>query len=151
MNLDALLRRFAGSIREPESFRGETTLTADREALVPLGRVLRDEPGLAFRFLSDLCGVDLHPAVPRFRVVYHLFSPVTGNRLRLKVPLGEQDPVVDSVTGIWETADWHERECYDLFGIRFRGHPDLRRILLPDHFEGHPLRKDFPLEGVKNP
>jgi NADH-quinone oxidoreductase subunit C len=93
--------------------------------------------------------VDRFPASPRFLVVYHLFSLRHGHRLRVKVSLGGEDPVIDSVVSVWETADWHERECFDLFGIRFRNHPDLRRILLPEDFEGHPLRKDFPLEGVK--
>jgi len=151
MNLDALRQRFGGSLREVTVFRGETTVTADRDVLLPLGRFLRDEPGFSFRFLSDLCAVDFHPAEPRFQVAYHLYAPATGCRLRVKVILGEADPVVDSVTGIWETADWHERECFDLFGILFRNHPDMRRILLPEEFEGHPLRKDFPLEGVTAP
>lgn len=151
MNVDVLLHRFAGSIREVAVFRGETTITADREGLLLLGRFLRDEPDFSFAFLSDICGVDLHPAVPRFQVIYHLYAPAMGRRLRIKVPLEEKDPVIDSVTGIWEAADWHERECFDLFGILFRNHPDLRRILLPEYFEGHPLRKDFPLEGVTEP
>jgi NADH-quinone oxidoreductase subunit C len=151
MNLDALRARFGTAVGEPVTFRGETTLAVHREAIVPLCEFLRDEEALAFDFLADLCGVDRHPAVPRFEVVYHLYSVRRGHRLRIKVPLGEEDPVIDSVTCVWETADWHERECFDLFGIRFRNHPDLRRILLPDDFEGHPLRKDFPLEGKGRP
>ena len=147
MNLDTLRARFGPAVGASVVFRGETSLTVDREAVVALCECLRDEEALAFDFLADLCGVDRHPADPRFEVVYHLYSVRHGHRLRLRVPVGEADPVVDSVTGVWETADWHERECFDLFGIRFLNHPDLRRILLPDDFEGHPLRKDFPLEG----
>jgi len=151
MNLDAIRARFGGVLGDPVTFRGETTLAVNREAIVPLCEFLRDEETLAFDFLADLCGVDRHPAAPRFEVVYHLYSVRNGHRLRVKVPLGEENPVIDSVTAVWETADWHERECFDLFGIRFRNHPDLRRILLPDDFEGHPLRKDFPLEGEGTP
>ena len=149
MNLDAVRERFGAAIGEVTVFRGETSLTVDRDRIVSLCKALRDEEALAFDFLSDLCGVDHHPATPRFEVVYHLYSLRHGHRLRVKVPLGGEDPVIDSVVSVWETADWHERECFDLFGIRFRNHPDLRRILLPENFEGHPLRKDFPLEGVK--
>jgi len=151
MNLDAIREQFGGAIGEVTVFRDETSLTVDREAIVPFCEFLRDEETLAFDFLSDLCGVDRHPASPRFLVVYHLFSPRHGHRLRVKVPLGGEDPIIDSVVPVWETADWHERECFDLFGIRFRNHPDLRRILLPEDFDGHPLRKDFPLEGTAKP
>jgi NADH-quinone oxidoreductase subunit C len=149
MNLDAIRERFGTAVGDVTTFRGETSLTVDCDAIVSLCKSLRDEEALAFDFLSDLCGVDRHPATPRFEVVYHLFSLRHGHRLRVKVSLGGEDPVIDSVVSVWETADWHERECFDLFGIRFRNHPDLRRILLPEDFEGHPLRKDFPLEGVK--
>jgi NADH-quinone oxidoreductase subunit C len=149
MNLDAIRERFGTAVGDVTTFRGETSLTVDRGSIVSLCKSLRDEEALAFDFLSDLCGVDRHPATPRFEVVYHLFSLRHGHRLRVKVSLGGEDPVIDSVVSVWETADWHERECFDLFGIRFRNHPDLRRILLPEDFEGHPLRKDFPLEGVK--
>lgn len=151
MNLDAIRKRFGTSIGEVTVFRGETSLAADGDSIVALCRFLRDENEFAFDFLSDLCGVDRFPATPRFEVVYHLLSLRHGHRLRVKVPLGGEDPVIDSVVPVWETADWHERECFDLFGIRFRNHPDLRRILLPDEFEGHPLRKDFPLEGTAKP
>ena len=151
MTLDAIRERFGGAIGEVTVFRGETSLTVDRDPIVSLCEFLRDEEVLAFDFLSDLCGVDRHPASPRFLVVYHLFSLRQGHRLRLKVFLGGEDPVLDSVVSVWETADWHERECFDLFGIRFRNHPDLRRILLPEDFGGHPLRKDFPLEGTGKP
>jgi NADH-quinone oxidoreductase subunit C len=151
MNLDTLRARFGAAVGEPVMFRGETTLAVRCEAIVPLCEFLRDEAALAFDFLADLCGVDRRRAAPRFEVVYHLYSLRHGHRLRVKVPLGAEDPIIDSVVPVWETADWHERECFDLFGIRFRNHPDLRRILLPEDFDGHPLRKDFPLEGTAKP
>ena len=103
-----------------------------------------------FDFLADLCGADRGvEEEPRFEVNYHLFSTTTYQRLRLKVLLNEQDPHVPTVTGVWRTANWHERETYDLFGVVFDGHPDLRRILLPDDWQGHALRKDFPLRGYE--
>jgi len=151
MNVEMIRERFGAAIKTEKLFRRETTLTVDRGVILPLCIFLRDDDMLAFEFLTDLCGVDLFPAEPRFLVVYHFFSPRRGLRLRIKVPLTENDPVIDSVVSIWETADWHERECFDLFGIQFRNHPDLRRILLPDDFEGHPLRKDFPLKGMIDP
>lgn len=99
--------------------------------------------------LADLCGCDRGPEEePRFEVNYHLFSTVSHDRLRLKVLLSEDDPTVSTVTHIWRTADWHERETYDLLGIKFDGHPDLRRILLPSDFDGHALRKDYPLAAT---
>lgn len=151
MNIDLIRQKFGQAIRKEMLFRGEITLTVDPEVILPLGRFLRDEDTLAFDFLVDLCGVDLFPESPRFMVVYHLFSVRHNQRLRVKLPLAGENPVVDSVVPVWETADWHERECFDLFGISFRNHPDLRRILLPDDFTGYPLRKDFPLEGMIKP
>jgi NADH-quinone oxidoreductase subunit C len=100
--------------------------------------------------LADLCGCDRGPEEdPRFEVNYHLFSTTHYHRLRLKVLLSEDDPNVETVTDLWKTADWHERETYDLLGIVFKGHPDLRRILLPSDFDGHALRKDYPLRGYE--
>lgn len=148
MNLITLYEQFGEAIVGETTFRGETTVTVDRNEIVAVCRFLRDHEDCAFEFLADLCGVDLLPSTPRFAVVYHLFSPRLNQRLRIRVFLAAEDPVVDSVVPVWETADWHERECFDLLGIRFRNHPDLRRILLADDFEGHPLRKDFPLAGT---
>lgn len=148
MNLITLYEQFGEAIVGETTFRGETTVTVDRNEIVAVCRFLRDHEDCAFEFLADLCGVDLLPSTPRLAVVYHLFSPRLNQRLRIKVLLPEEDAIVDSVVPVWETADWHERECFDLFGIRFRNHPDLRRILLADDFEGHPLRKDFPLAGT---
>lgn len=127
---------------------GEVTITVPRENIVDASRFLRDEH--QFDMLADLCGCDRGPEEdPRFEVNYHLFSTSHYQRLRLKVLLSEDDAAVETVTQIWRTADWHERETYDLLGIKFHGHPDLRRILLPSDFDGHALRKDYPLRGYE--
>jgi NADH-quinone oxidoreductase subunit C len=129
---------------------GETTIVIPREHLVAACQLLKITPGLEFNFLADLCGFDRGPEEePRFEVNYHLFSTRLYHRLRLKVLLNEDDVHVPSVTGVWRTANWHERETYDLFGVVFDGHPDLRRILLPDDWQGYALRKDFPLRGYE--
>ena len=130
-------------------FRGETTVVVPRQHLLGAAELLADEPSLRFSFLSDLSAVDRFPLEPRFEVNYHLLSIERRLRLRLKVKLSTADPVVHSVTQIWPTANWHEREVFDMFGILFEGHPDLRRILMPDDWEGHPLRKDYPTEGYR--
>jgi NADH-quinone oxidoreductase subunit C len=117
---------------------------------------LKVEPAEAFEMLTDLCAVDLLPATPRFEVVYHLYSVEKNHRLRIKARVPEDDPRIASLCELWASANWMEREVFDLYGIRFDGHPDLRRILLYDEFEGHPLRKDYakerrqPLIGPSN-
>ena len=127
---------------------GEVTIFTPRESIVDVCRSLRDQHG--FNMLADLCGCDRGPEEdPRFEVNYHLFSTEHYGRLRLKVELTEDDPVVETVTSLWKTANWHERETYDLVGIQFANHPDLRRILLPSDFDGHALRKDYPLRGYE--
>jgi len=129
---------------------GETTIMVPREHLVSACAFLKSAPGLEFNFLSDVCGFDRGPEEePRFEVNYHLFSTTKFHRVRLKVLLNEDDAHVASVTSVWRTANWHERETYDLFGVIFDDHPDLRRILLPDDWQGHALRKDFPLRGYE--
>lgn len=129
---------------------GETTVIVPREHLVEACQFLKTATGREFNLLSDLCGFDRGPEEePRFEVNYHLFSTTRYHRLRLKVLLNEEDPRVSTVTGVWRTANWHERETYDLFGVIFDGHPDLRRILLPEDWQGHALRKDFPLRGYE--
>jgi NADH-quinone oxidoreductase subunit C len=149
MNADLLKDKFGAGIAGMTTSHGEITVTAAREILIPLLRFLKEDGEFAFDFLADLCGVDYLPAAPRFQVVYHLYSLRRRHRLRVKVAVEESDPVVDSCVSIWAGADWHERECFDLFGIVFKNHPNLQRILLPTDFAGHPLRKDFPLEGIK--
>jgi NADH-quinone oxidoreductase subunit C len=128
----------------------ELTIIVPREHIAAACRFLKTAPGWEFNLLADICGVDLGPEEePRFEVNYHLFSTTKHHRVRLKVRLDETDAHVESVTGVWRTANWHERETYDMFGVIFDGHPDLRRILLPDDWEGHALRKDFPLRGYE--
>jgi NADH-quinone oxidoreductase subunit C len=139
----------AQAIAEVNEFRGEITLVLHRKHLLSVVEYLAAEPGLRFSFLSDITTVDRFPMVPRFEVNYHLLSFDLAKRLRLKVRLAGNDPVIASVIPVWPTANWHERENFDLFGIRFEGHPDLSRILLPDDWEGHPLRKDYPTEGYR--
>ena len=125
---------------------GELTLGVAREEIVPVLRTLRDHPRLAFVCLIDICGVDYPERERRFDVVYHLLSPTQNARVRLKLMTDEATPV-PSVSGLFPVADWFEREAYDMYGIFFTGHPDLRRLLTDYGFEGYPLRKDFPLTG----
>lgn len=135
------------AIQAVGTFRDETWVVVSREKLLDVCKFLKEDPELAFDFLSFVCGVDYFPCQPRFEVVYQLYSTKHHHRFRVKTKVPEEDPKVPSVVGIWPTADWHERETYDLFGIEFQGHPDLRRILLPSDWVGHPLRKDYPLRG----
>jgi len=127
---------------------GEVTVTVPRGSIVDVCFFLKENQG--FDLLADLCGADRGPEDdPRFEVNYHLFSTTHHSRLRLKVLLSEDEASVATVSGLWKTANWHERETYDLVGIKFDGHPDLRRILLPSDFDGHALRKDYPLRGYE--
>ena len=129
---------------------GEITIVGPREPIVPACSFLKTWSESRFDFLADICGADRGVEEdPRFEVNYHLFSTTKHHRLRLKVVLSEEDPHVPTVTGVWRTANWHERETFDLFGVIFDGHPDLRRILLPEDWQGHALRKDFPLRGYE--
>jgi NADH-quinone oxidoreductase subunit C len=139
----------AQAVAEVIEFRGEVTVVVPREHLRRAAEFLAAEPSLRFTYLSDITTVDRFPIEPRFEINYHLVSLDRHERLRLKVKLAGADPVVPTVTPVWPTANWHERENYDLFGIRFDGHPDLRRILMPDDWEGFPLRKDYPVEGYR--
>lgn len=142
-----LRERFPGALQEVRQVRDDLTIVLSPAAIREACRFLRDDPELRYEFLSDLTSVDrlrLPEATPRFEVVYHLTSLRNISRLRLKVRVPDGE-AVDSVTGVWEGANWLEREVYDLMGISFRDHPDLRRLVLPDDFEGHALRKDFPV------
>lgn len=137
-------------VNETVDALGETTIVVPREHIVAVCRYLKGTGDFDFDFLADVCGFDRGPEEePRFEVNYHLFSTRLHHRLRLKVLLKEEDAHVSTVTDVWRTANWHERETYDLFGVIFDGHPDLRRILLPDDWQGHALRKDFPLRGYE--
>lgn len=127
--------------------REELTLEIDPAKIASVCGFLKYDQ--TFTRLSTITGVDRHPEEPRFEVVYHLHSLDRNERLRLKCRLGGEDPEIDSVTSVWRAADWYERETFDLYGIRFRNHPDLRRIMLPDDWEGHPLRKDYKITGTR--
>jgi len=125
---------------------GELTLSVERDAVADVATFLRDDPNCRFTCFIDVCGVDFPGRIERFEVVYHLLSPTLNQRIRFKLDTDEDTPV-PSIVGVFPGADWFEREAYDLYGILFTGHPDLRRILTDYGFEGHPLRKDFPLTG----
>jgi NADH-quinone oxidoreductase subunit C len=143
--MEELKNKFPEAIEEMITHLGEDTITLKKEYILPLSQYLKSQ---GYNFLSDLTGVDLGiDKTPRFQVVYHLYSINTHKRLRLKVNLPPGNPEVASVTSVWKTVDWFEREAYDLLGITFVNHPNLTRILLPDQFEGYPLRKDYPLRG----
>jgi NADH-quinone oxidoreductase subunit C len=129
--------------------RGESTIVVPRELLRATAQQCRDNPALRFNLLSDATCVDRFPVEPRFELNYHLLSIPRGDRVRLRTSVSAERPVVDSLVPLWAGANWLEREIFDLFGIRFEGHPDLRRILLPEDFEGAPLRRDFPVEGKR--
>ena len=137
--------KFAAGIEETREFRGEYTVRVKPDALVEVCVFLRDNPECAFDYLSDVSGVDYWPEEPRFGVNYHLTSTRFRQQLRVKVRVAGTDPHVPTVTPVWPGANWFERETYDLFGVTFAGHPDLRRILLPQDYQGHPLRRDQPL------
>ena len=126
---------------------GETTLIADPAKIVDLCQHLKTAE--EYIRLSAVTCVDWHPADPRFEVVYHLHSLSKNKRLRVKCRVGGEKPEIDSVTGVWRGANWYEREVFDMFGVGFRNHPDLVRILMPVDWEGHPLRKDYPVHGYK--
>jgi NADH-quinone oxidoreductase subunit C len=141
---DALKARLGDAIESVVEFRGETTIHVRPEAIADVCAFLRDDPSAAYDFLSDISAADVWPDQPRFQVNYHLYSMAHNRRLRLKVNLREGQPA-PSVTRVWPSANWFEREVFDLMGVPFENHPDLRRILLPDEYLGHPLRRDAPL------
>jgi len=144
--VQSLSEKFPDAILSTNDFRGETTLVIKKEDVVRVCEFCKSE--LAFDTIRDLFGLDMATAADRFCVVYNLYSTITHERLRLKAPIDEKDLKIRSVTDVWSGANWHERETYDMFGITFTGHPDLRRIYMPEDYEYFPLRKDFPLLGV---
>jgi NADH-quinone oxidoreductase subunit C len=141
-----LQEKFPASILEVKMFRDEVNVTVQKKDIFNICKFLYSDPDLQYQMLTDLCGVDFFPEQPRFEVVYLLYSMKNQKRLRLKIKVGDSESV-SSVESIWKAANWLEREVYDLLGIPFDNHPDLRRILMWDGYEGHPLRKDFPVEG----
>ena len=143
--VEKLKGAFGALVLSDAEYRGETTITVEGAEIVKICTFLRDDCG--YNFLSDLCGVDYLGRAPRFEVVYNMYNITDKTRLRVKILVGEVDPSVDTVSGVWSTANWHERECWDLMGISFNNHPDLRRILMPADWVGFPLRKDYPVQG----
>ena len=144
--LESLSEAFGAKIQAKTEFRDETTYTIAPGDLREIAKFCRDE--LSFDYLLDITSVDNFGEEPRFEFVYHLYSMPHGVHLRLKLKVSEEVGVIDTVSDIWPTANWHEREIYDMMGIKFNGHPDLRRILMWDGYPFFPLRKDFPLEGL---
>jgi NADH-quinone oxidoreductase subunit C len=146
--VEKLKARFGESKIEASEFRGEFTLVVPKEIIVEVCRFLKEDDELRFDLLADLCGIDMNTPVKRFGVIYNLYSLKNKQRIRLKSFVEEEDPKLPTVTSVWGTANWHERETFDMFGIVFEGHPDLRRVYMPEEFEYFPLRKDFPLMGI---
>lgn len=143
---------FGEKILKTEISHGELMMTVERGIIVDVCTRLRDDADFLFNFCSYITAVDYSALgrEPRYEVIYQLYSIRKTHRMRVKAPVPEEDAVIDSLFPVWKSADWMEREAFDMFGIIFRGHPDLRRILMPEDWEGHPLRKDFPLGGVKS-
>ena len=146
VTLKKLAEKFPNSILETHSYRGDDTAIVKKEDIVAICRFLRDDEALRYNFMMDLTAVDYLGREPRFEVVYHLYSLQHNQRVRLKAGVSEADCTIDSIVPVWISADWFEREVFDMYGITFQGHPELRRILLYEGFEGHPLRKDYPLK-----
>ena len=144
--LNSLSKLFGAKLQNKTEFRGETTYTILPSDLREVAKFCRDE--LSFDYLIDITSVDNFGEEPRFEIVYELYSMTLAIHLRLKLRVSEEEGAVDTVSDIWPTANWHEREIYDMMGIKFNGHPDLRRILMWDGYPFFPLRKEFPLEGL---
>ena len=144
--LASLNKLFGAKLQNKTEFRGETTYTILPSGLREVAKFCRDE--LSFDYLIDITSIDNFGEEPRFEIVYELYSMTLAVHLRLKLRVSEEEGAVDTVSDIWPTANWHEREIYDMMGIKFNGHPDLRRILMWDGYPFFPLRKEFPLEGL---
>ncbi|HTQ03304.1 MAG TPA: NADH-quinone oxidoreductase subunit C [Polyangiaceae bacterium] len=150
--IDIIKQKFPADVLESHSQRGDDTVVVYAARWKDIARFLKDDPRADMSMLIDLTAVDYPERTPRFEVVAHLYSLSKGHRLRLKARVGDQAGTsveIDSVADLWASANWAERECWDMFGVRFKGHPDLRRILLYPEFEGHPLRKDYPADRIQ--
>jgi NADH-quinone oxidoreductase subunit C len=147
--LAALLAWNHDAVQAARFDRNELTIYLERPFLREAAALLRDNPELRFTFLADITCIDWYPGEPRFEMVYELLSMKRKERVRLKVRVAGSDPKVESLTSLWPGANFFEREVFDLFGIHFEGHPYLRRIMMPEDWEGHPLRKDYPVEGYR--
>jgi NADH-quinone oxidoreductase subunit C len=144
-SIEALREAFGEAVQDVVEFRDQTTAQIAREAVVDVLRFLKETPELDYNWLATLTALDDWPEEPRFAVLYQLYSMRFGAYLRLKVRVAGDDPTLPTATGVFLNANWHERELYDMFGLTFTGHPDLRRVLMPADWAGHPLRKDYPL------
>jgi NADH-quinone oxidoreductase subunit C len=142
----ALIALGDGTLTAAKWDHEELTLTIPREQIIPACRAVQQA---GYNFLEDVAGIDWLPRTPRFQVSYHILSHSFKERIRLSVLLDDESPAVDTITTVWPSANYYEREIFDLFGIRFDGHPNLRRILMPDDWNGYPLRKDYPVEGYR--
>lgn len=146
VTLKKLTERFPGSILSTHSYRGDDTAVVKKEDILAICMFLRDDEALLYNFMMDLTAVDYLGKEPRFEVVVHLYSLQYNRRVRIKARVSESDCSIDSIVPVWAGANWFEREAFDLYGIIFKGHPELRRILLYEGFQGHPLRKDYPVK-----
>jgi NADH-quinone oxidoreductase subunit C len=146
---EVLRNSFESEVKDISEFKGgQVSVTVAKEKIGEIMRFLHDAPELQFHILNDVCGVDyMGKKEPRFEVVYTIFSLPSKTFLTIKAQVAEDDLSIDSIMDIWIGSDWRERECYDMFGIKFNGHPDLRRLLMPDDWDGFPLCKDYPLEA----
>lgn len=144
---ERLKEQFPFDVLDLASFRDQVHVTVKRDRIIDICNYVHKDPDISMDYLSDLCGIDYPGRRLRFEVVYNLYSLKYRHRIRIKALIPENDPSIDSVVPIWKGANWHEREACDMFGIIFNGHPDLRRILMPEDWEGYPLRKDYPLQG----
>ena len=144
--LQTLVERFPEQILTSHAHVGDETIVTRAEHLLEIARFLREDDAMAFDFMSDVTCVDYLKREPRFEVVYHLYSLKHRHRIRVKIALPEGQESLPSLCGLWAAANWGEREVWDMYGIRFEGHPNLRRVLMYEEFEGHPLRKDYPIQ-----
>jgi NADH-quinone oxidoreductase subunit C len=143
---NAAIKALANLAADAKFDRNELTITVARESIVAAGQAVQQS---GYNFLEDVTAVDWYPSEPRFQIVYHILSMRLKERLRLVVWLGSDDAALDSITPVWPSANFYEREIFDLFGVHFGGHPNLRRIMMPEDWKGHPLRKDYPVEGYR--
>jgi NADH-quinone oxidoreductase subunit C len=143
---NAAVKALSGLATDAKFDRAELTITVSRENVIAACEAVRQA---GYTFLEDVTAVDWYPSEPRFQITYHILSMSLKARLRLVVRLSGDDAVIDSIVGVWPSANFYEREVFDLFGVRFGGHPNLRRIMMPEDWQGHPLRKDYPVEGYR--
>ena len=144
LTLRKIVDKFGDAVIDARRF-DQDTVVVSKSVILELARFLRDDPELKYNYLMDLTAVDYDKRRPRFEVVYHFFSLENNTRVRIKAPVGEPDPEIESLTSLYKIANWLERECWDMFGVKFRNHPDLTRLLMYPEFVGHPLRKDYPV------